>query len=80
MYLTWRLALITLLQFREELTDRQAAGAVRRRMDWKHLLGGELNDPGFHYSGLSELRIQLIQGGALDELFDMILEICKSPA
>jgi Transposase domain (DUF772) len=38
----WRLALITLLQFRENLPDRQAAEAVRARIDWKYLLGLEL--------------------------------------
>jgi transposase len=38
----WRLALITVLQFRENLTDRQAAEAVRSRIDWKYLLGLEL--------------------------------------
>lgn len=74
----WRLALITLLQFREELTDRQAAEAVRSRIDWKYLLGLELNDPGFHYSVLSEFRMRLIEGGAEHELFDTILEICKA--
>src|SRR5262250_3032486 len=43
----WRLALITVLQFMEELPDRQAADAVRGRIDWKYLLGLELTDPGF---------------------------------
>ena len=42
----WRLALVTLLQFRENLPDRQAAEAVRARIDWKYLLGLELTDPG----------------------------------
>lgn len=43
----FRLALITLLQFMEELPDRQAADAVRGRIDWKYLLGLDLTDPGF---------------------------------
>jgi transposase len=38
----WRLALVTLLQFREGLSDRQAAEAVRARIDWKYLLDLEL--------------------------------------
>lgn len=42
-----RLALVTLLQFMEALTDRQAADAVRTRLDWKYLLCLELTDPGF---------------------------------
>jgi transposase len=33
----WRLALVTLLQFREHLPDRQAADAVRGRIDWSCL-------------------------------------------
>jgi len=31
----WRLALIVVMQYLEGLTDRQAAEAVRRCMDWK---------------------------------------------
>ncbi|MFQ5799903.1 MAG: transposase, partial [Bacteroidota bacterium] len=45
----WRLALVTIMQFAENLTDRQAADAVRARIDWKYALGLELTDPGFHY-------------------------------
>src|SRR5215218_9663533 len=37
-YAPWRLALVTLLQFREGLSDRQAAEAVRARIDWKYVL------------------------------------------
>jgi hypothetical protein len=33
----------------EELTDRQAADAVRSRMDINPLLGLELTDPGFDF-------------------------------
>ncbi len=43
-----RLAMVSILQFMEDLTDREAANAVRRRIDWKYLLGLELTDPGFH--------------------------------
>lgn len=46
----WRLALVTLLQFAENLSDRRAADAVRGRIDWKYLLGLELTDPGFDAS------------------------------
>jgi transposase len=49
----WRLALITLMQFLENLSDRQAAEAVRSRIDWKYLLGLELSDSGFDHSVLS---------------------------
>ena len=64
----WRLALVTLLQFRENLPDRQAAEAVRARIDWKYLLGLELTDPGFDHSVLCEFRSRLLEGGAEERL------------
>src|SRR5262252_8601004 len=70
----WRLALVTLMQFRENLADRQAAEAVRARIDWKYLLGLELSDPGFDFSVLSEFRDRLLAGGAEDLLLDKLLE------
>ena len=60
----WRLALVTLLQYVEDLTDRQAAEAVRTRLDWKYLLGLELTDPGFDASVLVEFRQRLLAQGA----------------
>jgi transposase len=57
----WRLALVSALQFAEDLSDRQAADAVRARIDWKYLLGLELTDAGFDYSVLSEFRSRLWQ-------------------
>ena len=60
----WRLALITVLQFLEHLSDRQAADAVRGRIDWKYLLGLELTDAGFDASVLSEFRSRLVAGHA----------------
>ena len=50
----WRLALVTVMQFVENLSDEQAANAVRGRIDWKYLLGLELTDEGFDASILSE--------------------------
>src|SRR3954451_1084718 len=58
----WRLALVTILQFRENLPDRQAAEAVRARIAWKYLLGLELADPGFDHSVLCEFRSRLLEG------------------
>ena len=46
----WRLTLVSILQFVEGLSDRQAANMVRSRLDWKYLLGLELSDTGFDYS------------------------------
>src|SRR5262245_4902505 len=71
------LALITVMQFAEDLSDRQAADAVRGRIDWKYALGLELDDPGFHFSALSEFRGRLTAGGAEQLLLDEMLEVCK---
>ena len=60
----WRLALVTLMQCRENLTDRQAAEAVRARIDWKYLLRLELTAPGCDFSVLSEWRDRLLAGSA----------------
>jgi len=70
----WRLAMITIMQYMENLSDRQAADAVRARIDWKYILGLELTDQGFDYSILSEFRSRLIKGKAAQRLFDEILE------
>src|SRR5580698_8100620 len=72
-----RLALATVLQFVEGLPDRQAADAVRGRIDWKYLLGLELTDPGFDFSVLSEFRSRLLAGGAEQVLLEAMLETCK---
>ena len=72
----WRLALVTVLQFRENLPDRQAAEAVRGRIDWKYLLGLELTDPGFDFSVLSEFRARLLEGKKEALLLDKFLERC----
>src|SRR5215210_8072408 len=63
-YAPWRLPLVTLMQFREGLSDRQAAEAVRSRIDWKHLLALELADAGFDHTVLCEFRGRLLEHGA----------------
>src|ERR671932_2771860 len=73
----WRLALVTIMQFREQLSDRQAAEAVRARIDWKYLLGLDLTDPGFDFSVLSEFRDRLLAGSAEELLLDKLLERCQ---
>jgi transposase len=70
----WRLALICVLQFVEHLSDRQAAEAVRSRIDWKYALGLELTDSGFDCSVLSEFRARLVTGHAALRLLDTLLE------
>jgi transposase len=74
----WRLALVTVLQFRENLSDRQAAEAVRARIDWKYLLGLELTDPGFHYSVLSEFRARVSTGAATERFLEKLLTHCQA--
>src|SRR5215203_70277 len=74
----WRLALVTLLQFREDLADRRAAEAVRARINWKYLLGLELADPGSDASVLCEFRARLVEGGAEERLLGRLLEVCQA--
>ena len=74
----WRLALVTILQFRENLADRQAAEAVRARIDWKYLLSLELTDPGFDFSVLSAFRDRLLAGSAEELLLEKLLERCQA--
>jgi transposase len=59
-----RLALVTILQFAENLTDRQTADDVWGRIDRKYAVGLELTDADFDFSILSEFRTRLIVGGA----------------
>ncbi|MBN9390823.1 MAG: IS1182 family transposase [Chloroflexi bacterium] len=73
----WRLALVTVMQFVENLTDRQAATAVRARIDWKYALALELTDSGFDFSVLSEFRSRLVEGQAEDQLFELMLNKFK---
>jgi transposase len=68
-----RLALVSVLQFAEGLSDRQAADAVRGRIDWKYALGLELDDAGFDFSVLSEFRSRLADGHG-DLVLDLLLQ------
>ena len=68
--------IVTVLQFTEDLTDRQAAEAVRDRITWKYACGLELEDEGFDFSVLSEFRDRLVREEltrlALDALLDRL--------
>ncbi len=70
----WRLALVTVFQFLENLTDRQAAQAVLTRLDWKYALSLEVTDTSFDFTVLSEFRSRLIQGNAEYVLLEKMLE------
>jgi transposase len=74
----WRLAVVTVLQFAEGLSDRQAADAVRGRIDWKYALGLPLGDSGFDFSVLSEFRARLVAGNAEHLLLDALLDACEA--
>ena len=69
----WRLALITVMQFVEGLSDRQAADAVRSRIDWKYALSLELTDPGGDASVLSEFRARLVEDASGPALLEAML-------
>jgi transposase len=73
-YSPWRLALVSVMQFAENLTDRQAADAVRSRIDWKYALSLELTDEGFDFSVLSEFRQRLLEHEAGEQLLNQMLE------
>jgi len=70
----WRLALVCVLQYVEDLSDRQAAEAVRARIDWKYLLGLELSDPGFDFSVLCEFRDRHLSQQAGPRIFERLVE------
>jgi len=68
-----RLALVTVLQRAERLTDRLAAEAVRARLDWKYLLGLPLEDPGFDHTVLAEFRGKVAEAGLEQVALDGLL-------
>src|SRR5258706_10448866 len=74
----WQLAIVSILQYVEGLSDRQAAEAVRVRIDWKYALGLPLDDPGFDASVLSEFRGRLVESGMEYELLNRQLQILEA--
>jgi transposase len=74
----WRLALVMVMQYIEGLTDRQAADAVRRCMDWKYALSLELTDAGFHFTLLHDFRKRLLVHDGAQRLLDTFLAVCKA--
>lgn len=73
----WRLALITVLQYIEDMSDAQAAQAVRGRLDWKYALSLPLSDPGMDSSVLSEFRTRLALSQTPDLLLECLLQQCQ---
>jgi transposase len=74
----WRLALVVVMQYIEGLTDRQAADAVRRCMDWKYALSLDLHDPGFDFTLLHDFRQRLVAHAAGQRFLDTFLATCKA--
>ena len=72
----WHLALICVMQYLANLSDRGAVEAIAARIDWKYTLGLELNDPGFDASVLTLFRSRLLNGGKEKLLLDKLLERC----
>ena len=75
----WRLALVTVFQALENLSDRQAAEMVRGRLDWKYALSLPLDDEGFDASILTDFRQRLVINSAQDRLLEPILRVCRQP-
>jgi transposase len=71
------LLMVTILQFRHNLSDRQAAEAVADRISWKYACGLELDDPGFDHSVLSEFRARLAEEGRADAVLEVMLARLK---
>jgi transposase len=68
------LAFVTIFQFMEKLSDRQAAESLRMRIDWKYALHLPLDYAGFDYSVLSEFRDRLVQHQAEKRVFEQLLQ------
>jgi transposase len=74
-----RLALATVLQLAAGLSERHAADAIRRRIDWHYVLGLDLTDPGFPHPVLSECRTRLVAGEAASLLLEALLTRARVP-
>ncbi|MEU4586586.1 IS1182 family transposase [Kitasatospora aureofaciens] len=72
-----QLATVCVLQFLLGLSDRQAAEAVRCRIDFKYAMAMELDDPGFHHSVLADFRERLALDDRADRLLDLALARLK---
>ena len=71
------LAFVTVFQDMEDLSDRQAAEAMRVRLDWKFALHRPVDYAGFNFSVLSEYRARLVRNKAEARVFDAVVEQLK---
>ena len=74
----WRVALVVVRQYLAGLTDRQAADAVRRCMDWKYALSLDWHDPGFDFTLLHDFRQCLVAHAAGQRFLDTFVALCKA--
>jgi IS5 family transposase len=72
------LAMVTVLQFLHQLSDREAVAAVADRISWKYALGLELDATGFDASVLSEFRDRLAEPERADGLLEIVLDRLKA--
>jgi transposase len=73
------LALVTVLQMAENLTDRQAVLQAKRALDWKYLLGLPLTGGRvFDHTVLSEFRGKVAEAGLERAALDALLERLKA--
>src|SRR5579864_1226535 len=73
----WRLMLVTVFQYAENLTDRQAAEAVAARIDWKYALSLPLTARGCDFSMLHDFRERIVAGDADALILDPLLARCR---
>ena len=71
------LALVTVFQMLEKVSDRTAAEQVASRIDWKYALHLPLGYPGFHFTALSAYRKRLLEHGQERLVFDELLQKLK---
>ncbi|MDQ2998387.1 MAG: transposase, partial [Chloroflexota bacterium] len=71
------LALVTVMQFAEGLSDAQTADAVRGRIDGKYALALALTDPGLDSSVLCAFRQRLLAGNAELLRFEAMLTLFR---
>jgi transposase len=69
-----RLALVLVFQHIEQLSDAEAAEAVRARLDWKYALALDIDDPGFDATILGDFRARLLAAGAEERLLTIMLD------
>jgi transposase len=72
-----RLALVTVFQMAENLTNRQAAEAVRDRLSWAYALGLDLADAGFDHTVLCEFRSRVVAHHLEEKVLDLLLARLK---